>query len=152
MEIKSINQGIHIEYKEKQLRKIEQFKNVLKLLRQRQLNENMIATINEHIDTINSASNEPRTFYKQVKKAQTRIVRLIEKEEKLVCKDHYRNTYIAIGIAFGAGIGTALASSTKNYFLTGVGIPFGMIIGMYLGTAQDKKAKEEGRQLDITLK
>ena len=51
--------------------------------------------------------------------------------------------------AFGLPMGLALSTATDNFGLLGVGLPIGMVIGMAMGTGMDKKAKEEGRQLEI---
>jgi drug/metabolite transporter (DMT)-like permease len=88
-----------------------------------------------------------------MKKTQTQIIKLIEKKHKLVTKNHYRNTWLAIGMAvFGIPLGVAFGTSLGNMALLGIGLPIGMAIGMGVGTGMDKKALEEGRQLDLEIK
>ncbi len=51
--------------------------------------------------------------------------------------------------AFGLPLGVVFGSSTGNMGLLGIGLPIGMVIGMGVGSKMDKKAFEEGRQLDL---
>ena len=53
---------------------------------------------------------------------------------------------------FGLPIGAALGLSLGNMAFLGIGLPVGMSIGLGIGASMDKKAFEEGRQLDIELK
>jgi hypothetical protein len=60
---------------------------------------------------------------------------------------------MAIGMsAFGIPLGVAFGTSLGNMGLLGIGIPIGMVIGMAIGSGMDKKAFEEGRQLDLEMK
>ena len=78
---------------------------------------------------------------------------MIEKELKLVPKNHYRNIWIGIGLAvFGTPIGVAIGASLGNMGFIGVGFAFGIPIGMIVGSMMDKKALQEGKQLDWELK
>jgi hypothetical protein len=49
-------------------------------------------------------------------------------------------------------MGTALGLSLGNMGLLGLGLPVGMFIGLAMGARMDKKAEEEGRQLNIEIK
>ena len=51
-------------------------------------------------------------------------------------------------IPFGVLFGTSLG----NMGFIGIGIPIGMAIGIAIGTSMDKKAFDEGKQLDIEFK
>jgi hypothetical protein len=51
---------------------------------------------------------------------------------------------LPIGVAFGLSIG--------NIGLLGLGLPIGMAIGLAIGMSLDKKALNEGRQLNIEIK
>ena len=90
---------------------------------------------------------------KQIKNTQSGIIKLIEKEHKLVTKNHYRNTWLVVGMAvFGIPLGVAFGASLGNMAFLGIGLPIGMAIGSAVGTAMDKKAFEEGRQIDLEIK
>ncbi len=90
---------------------------------------------------------------KRIRKSQSNILKLIEKELKLVPKNLYRSRWMAIGMsAFGIPLGVAFGTSLWNMGLLGIGIPIGMVIGMAIGSGMDKKAFEESRQLDLEMK
>jgi len=75
---------------------------------------------------------------------------LLEKELKIVPKGYYQNLWIALGICvFGLPIGVVFGTSLDNMGLLGIGLPIGVAIGYVLGSRMDKKASEEGRQLDV---
>ena len=81
-----------------------------------------------------------------------RILKLIEKEQKLVPKNIYRNRWLAIGMsAFGIPFRVAFGISLGNMAFLAIGLPLGMAIGIAIGAGMDKKAFEEGRQLDLEI-
>lgn len=82
-----------------------------------------------------------------------RMVNTLEKEVKLVPKNHYRNRWLALGMAaFGLPMGVVFGISLGNMAFLAIGLPIGMAIGIAVGTGLDKKASEEGRQLDVEIK
>lgn len=90
---------------------------------------------------------------KQIRKIQSGILKLIEKELKLVTKNHYRNTWLALGMAaFGIPLGVAFGTSLGNIAFIGIGLPNGLTVGIAVGTGMDKKAFEEGKQMDLEIK
>jgi hypothetical protein len=91
-------------------------------------------------------------FFKVLRRTKIKILRLVEKQLKLVSKNHYRNAWMAIGIALGVPFGVVFGNSFDNMAYIGIGIPIGMAIGIGIGTAMDAKAFKEGRQLDLELK
>ena len=54
--------------------------------------------------------------------------------------------------AFGLPIGITFGMLMNNMGLLAIGLPIGMGIGIAAGSGMDKKAREEGRQLNIELK
>jgi hypothetical protein len=54
--------------------------------------------------------------------------------------------------AIGLPLGVAFGVSVGNLGLLGLGLPIGMAIGIAIGTAMDKKALQEGRQLNVEIK
>ncbi len=97
--------------------------------------------INTGIDQINSFSEPEKELRKQIRKTQSGILKLIERELKLVTKNHYRNTWLAVGMAaFGIPLGVAFGISIGNMGLLGIGLPIGMVIGMAVGSVMDKKS------------
>lgn len=129
-----------------------QFEKLLSELRKRDLPDEVVHSINTNIDLIDMATESEEQWKKQLRKTQSDILRLIEKELKLVPKNHYRNIWMALGIAaFGVPIGVAFGASLGNMAFMGIGIAMGIPIGLAIGTGLDKKAAEEGRQLDVEI-
>jgi len=151
MNIKELNSKPDEAANEKLKAASTQFDTLLQELRKRELPIEIIELINNEVDSINSASEE--TLQKQLRKSQSTIVKHLEKELKLVSKNHYRNTWLAIGMAtFGVPMGVVFGMSLGNMAYLGLGLPLGMVIGMAIGANLDKKALENGNQLDIELK
>jgi hypothetical protein len=129
-----------------------QFKKLLAELKKKELSEEVISPINSQIDQINAVSESPKELRKQLKKSLSTILKFIEKEYKIVPKNHYRNTWLGVGMAaFGVPIGVAFGASFGNMAFIAIGIPIGMVIGMAVGSRMDKKAFKEGRQLDLEI-
>ena len=130
-----------------------QLGELLNQLRKRNLPENIIESVNQDIEVVNAASLIGNDFRKLVKQKQNKIIKLLEKDLKVVPKNYYRNMWLALGMSvFGLPIGVAFGASIGNIGLLGVGLPIGMAIGALVGSKMDKKALEEGRQLNIEIK
>ena len=129
-----------------------QSEKLLMQLRKRKLPDEVVHSINTNIDLIDPDSGTEDELRKQLRKTQTDILRLIEKELKLVPKNHYRNIWLALGLAaFGVPLGVVFGISLGNMGYLAIGIPFGLSIGLAIGTGLDKKAADEGRQLDVEI-
>ena len=123
-----------------------QLGELLKELKKKELPHKIIESVNQDIEELNSSTLTGIELRKLVKQKQTKIIKLVEKELKITPKNHYRSFWFALGLIFGSGIGVGFGISI------GIGIPIGMIIGLAIGSAMDKKAFEEGRQLDVEIK
>jgi hypothetical protein len=153
MDIKELKNRPEIDRHEKLNASFNQFDKLLKELRAKELPNETVKSINSEIDQVNSASESDNDLIKQIKSAQSHIIKIIEKKHKLVTKNHYRNTWLAIGMAaFGIPLGVSFGISFGNMAFLGVGLPIGMAMGMAIGTDMDKKAFEEGRQIDLEIK
>ncbi|MEQ8238575.1 MAG: hypothetical protein RIA69_05140 [Cyclobacteriaceae bacterium] len=153
MEIKTLTKKPDNSQNTKLQNIFSQFERLLAELKKMELPDNIIISINSGIEQINAASGAEKEWIKQIKRTQTAILKILEKELKLVTKDHYRNTWLAVGMSvFGIPLGFAFGMSLDNMGLLGLGLPIGMAIGLAVGSAMDKKAQEEGRQLDLVIK
>lgn len=151
MKINSLKPRPEISNKPKLQKVYTQFEKLIDELKAIALPEKITVFINASIDELNLISNEK--LRSQTKKKQSKIITLIEKELKIVPINHYRNTWMAIGMsAFGVPLGVALGASLGNMGFIAIGIPIGMAIGLSVGTSMDKKAQEEGRQLNMEVK
>ncbi|WP_300492212.1 hypothetical protein [Flavobacterium sp.] len=130
-----------------------QFQKLLEELRKKELPDTLIESINQDIEVLNTTTLTDDKLRKLFKEKQTKIVRLVEKEVKIVPQKYYMTLWLAIGMsAFGIPLGTVLGLSLGNMGLLGIGLPIGMAIGIAVGTNMDKKALQEGRQLDVVIK
>ena len=153
MEIKKLKKIAAIEQNKKLIKAHAQFEKLLSELKKKELSKNVVISINNTIEEVNMVSESDKELRKQIRKAQTNILKLIEKEHKLVTKNHYRHNWLAIGMAvFGVPLGVAFGTSLGNMGFIGIGLPIGMAIGVAVGSGMDKKAFQEGRQLDIEIK
>lgn len=125
------------------------FEKLLNELKKKEIPNNIVKSINQHIEEINSTSF---TSKKLIEKKQGKIRTLVEKELKIVPKGHYLSIGIALGVAIGMMIGTVIGLSLDNIALMATGIPIGIGIGLAIGANMDKKAFEEGRQLNLEIK
>ncbi|CAN5301959.1 hypothetical protein BH09BAC3_BH09BAC3_19050 [soil metagenome] len=133
--------------------RFEGFQQLITELEKKGIPAEMVNSINTDIELVNSIAGSGSEILKQLKKSQIRILKMLEKELKLVTINHYRNMWLAVGIsAFGIPFGVAIGISLGNLGLLGIGFPIGMGIGWAVGSSMDKKAKESGRQLDVELK
>lgn len=152
MELITIKERPEYALNERQNKKRNCFSSLISELRKRPLSEKEVEAINNEIKNINASTGTEKDFMKKLAKSQATILKVIEKESKLVVKNHYRNLWLVLGMsAFGIPIGVAFGISIGNLGLLGLGFPIGMGIGVAVGTSLDNKAAKEGRQLDVDL-
>jgi hypothetical protein len=143
----------NIENDKKLLVNYQNFENLLSELEQKEIPFEINNFINQEIEAVNSFSGSAIELSKRIKKAQSVILKRLEKDLKLVPKNYYRGLWLALGMsAFGIPIGFAIALSMGNMAFLGTGFPIGMGIGVAVGTAMDKKAMNTGKQLDFEMK
>jgi len=133
--------------------KYTEFVKLMDELRKRDLAPEHVNPINQRIAFLNSFTGSNQALLKQVRDAELRILKLIEKELNLVPKNSYRTRWMVIGMsAFGVPLGMAFGAALGNMAFLAIGIPIGMSIGIAIGTGMDKKAFAEGRQIDIEIR
>ena len=150
MKIKNLHKRTNLDRNKRANKKYLQFQELIAELRDRELSMEIVNAINSDIDSINSWSGSDKKIGKQLKNSQSKILKLIEKELKLVTKHHYRNIWLAVGNGvFGVPIGIAIGVITGNMAFIGIGLPMGFGIGIAIGTMMDQKAKDKGNQLNF---
>ena len=125
------------------------FKSLIDELRTRSLSDNVVSFINKQVDIINRNHDE-KGLKKQVRKSQYHIIKMLEKEHKIVPKGYYRNLWLALGMSvFGLPIGVAFGAALGNMAFMAMFMPVGMVIGMAIGSQKDTEAAKNGRQLNF---
>ncbi len=141
-----------IQDQKKLAKKYAKFQKLIDELRKRELPADVVTILNEKIETLNVISDTDKQLSSMLRKSQNAILKLLEKELKIVPKNHYRTLWMGLGMAvFGIPIGIALSAGINNYGMIGAGIAIGIGIGLALGSEMDRKAGVEGRQLDVVL-
>lgn len=153
MEIKELDLRLDNEKDKKLSSQYTSFRKLIAELKKREMPPEIVNSINRNIEKINSFSGSKKDLRKQIRKSQSSTLQLIEKELKLVTKNLYRMRWMVIGMSiFGVPVGVALGAALNNMAFLAIGIGIGMVIGMAIGAGMDKKAFEEGRQLDVEIK
>lgn len=130
-----------------------QFSDMVKAVKEKELNPTVVAALNDGIQSINSTLLTGKDLTKLIKTKQQGILKLLEKEQKIVPKNYYRTMWMLLGMtSFGLPMGVAFGMAMGNIGLLGLGLPIGMAIGLAVGTSMDKKALTEGRQLAFEVK
>jgi hypothetical protein len=102
---------------------------------------------------LNSVEDSEKYFEKTIKEKENEILKYIEKKINVVPKNHFRKRWLSLGIgAFGLPIGVTIGAVSGNMGMLGAGLPIGCGIGSVVGSNMDKKAFNEGRQLDFEIK
>ena len=152
MELIKLNKRSDFAPNEKLTKKTDGYSKLIQELGKRELNDNIKESINTETGNVNAFPGSEKDFAKILTKSQNTILKLIEKELKLVVKNHFRNLWLPLGMsAFGIPLGVAFGTALGNLAFLGLGLPIGMGIGIAVGTVMDSKAAKEGRQLDIDL-
>jgi len=131
-----------------------QFDTLLSELRKKEVPDSIIQTINNEVEEINTSDSlTTKDLRKVIKKKQTAILRLIEKDLKLVPKNYYRTLWLALGMTvFGIPLGVLAGVLLGQPGLFAIGLPIGVAIGVTVGTVMDKTAAKENRQLNLEIK
>ena len=131
----------------------QQLGRLLNALEVKELPTETIDLINNEIEELNSISVIDKYFVKATKQKENRLIELIEKKHKIVPINYYGKLWMILGMSgFGIPMGLVFGLSVGNFGMLGIGLPIGMAIGVGVGTRMDKKAFNEGRQLDFEVK
>ena len=153
MNIKELKNREDFSNDDKLNRIYSQFGELLNELKKKELSQDVYKLINESVDILNLSTFNGTQLTKLLKQKQTAILKQVEKEHKIVPKNFYRTLWMVLGMSvFGLPIGVAFGLSIGNIGLLAIGLPIGMGIGIAVGMSMDKKAMNEGRQLNIEIK
>jgi len=131
----------------------KQLEAILNVLEARNLPQETTDFINQEIERLNAIADADKSFARAIKNTENKILRYVEKKHKIVPQKYYAKLWLVLGMsAFGIPFGVAFGLVMKNMGLLGIGLPIGMGVGAGFGTYLDKKAFNEGRQLDVEIK
>lgn len=150
MELKDLKEPAGLAEHKKLEKAYTQLAELLAELKKRELPTEIVSSINEAIDALNSTDEVGQTLAKSLRKTRRSLLKQLEKELKLVPKNHFLALWMALGMsAFGIPLGVAFGISLQNMGFLGLGIPLGLGVGLAIGAGLDKKAEQEGRQLSV---
>lgn len=128
----------------------QQLSELLNVLEAKKLPTETINSISQEIEQLNSMSDIDKHFVKAIKKKENIVIKLVEKKHKIVPKNYYKKLWMVLGMSvFGIPMGVLFGLSIGNSGLLAIGLPLGMAIGVGVGSSMDRKALNEGRQLDF---
>ena len=119
-----------------------QMQSLIDALNQKAIPEAIQQSINRDIESINSFEGTDTELRKYIKKIRYKTLKLVENELELVAINHYRDLYMAIGMALGVAVSTF-------YDHNGISLIIGLVVGMTLGANMDKKAAAKDKQLNL---
>jgi len=136
------------------------FQKLLSELRKKELPHEIIESINQDIEDINSMSSTGNELRKSVKQKHTKIMSLLEKELKIVPRQHYLNQMLVVVSTVAVFLSLILQMFMEQMMSMGIigavgvliiaiGIIIFVPIGIGIGSRKDKKAFKEGKQLDL---
>lgn len=153
MEITQLNLNTEKISDDKAKKLYSQIQELIEKLNEKKIPSQAISFINKQINGLNVSTLTNSLLHKHLKNTQTAIIKKLEADHKIVPKNYYRNLWTALGMAtLGLPFGTVLGLLMGNIGLMALGLPLGLAIGVGIGTSLDKKALQEGRQIDIELK
>ena len=130
-----------------------QMQELIEKLNHKNIPSETVQFINQKISDVNHTTLTDSQLQKHLKTTQTTIIKKLETDHKIVPKNYYRNLWTALGMsAFGLPFGLLFGLLMGNIALFAIGLPIGLAIGVGVGTSMDKKALQEGREIDIELK
>lgn len=128
------------------------YEKLLQELSSKNLTEQVIANINQELDSLAPLLDDWSAYSKEVRKSLQRMVKMLEKKTGLVTKNHHQNQWMTLGMAtFGLPMGVVFSTFFGNPAYIALGIPIGMAIGIGVGKSKDNQAQKDGKVIDIVL-
>ena len=145
MNIEKLEIKNRIELNTKLTKAYHKMQGLIEALSKKEIPSEVLSSINADIKSLNSFSGTEKELTKILRKTYAKILAFVEKELKFVAKQHY----LSLGMVFGMLAGSVFSSIFDSFGFTGMGISIGMLIGIIVGTNLDKKAEEDGKQLEL---
>ena len=145
MNIEKLEIRNRIELNTKLIKAYHKMQGLIEALSKKEIPSEILSSINADIKSLNSFSGTEKELTKILRKTYSKILAFVEKELKFVAKRHF----LSLWMVFGLLAGVVFSSVFDNFGFMGMGISIGMLIGIIVGTNLDKKAEEEGKQLEL---
>lgn len=153
MNLTTLRQREGLEQFKKLVETYQQLQRLSDAILEKKLDETVIQKINVELDALNAIETVDDAFRKSIKKAEDKILKILEKDLKIVPINYYKTLWMILGMsAFGMPFGVLYGVIIGNMGMIGLGLPFGMAIGVFLGMNLDKKALAQGKQLAFERK
>ncbi len=153
MNLTTLRQREGLEQFKKLVETYQQLQRLCDAISEKKLDETVIQKINVELDALNAIETVDDAFRKSIKKAEDKILKILEKDLKIVPINYYKTLWMILGMsAFGMPFGVLYGVIIGNMGMIGLGLPFGMAIGVFLGMNLDKKALAQGKQLAFERK
>ena len=128
------------------------FVDLINALNKKELTASFEEVTNKEIAVLNEVADDDPSLKKQINKLRSTISTRMMKELKYVPKGYYKIIWMSVGMsAFGLPFGVMFSVVLDSFAFIALGFPLGIPIGMAIGAGMDKKAAQEGRQLDISI-
>ncbi|MFT5054831.1 MAG: hypothetical protein ACI97X_001864, partial [Oceanospirillaceae bacterium] len=125
---------------------LKKFVGVLAGLKDRNLTEKQVLSIEKKMDDLNLNSSLAITRRKLGKKLTT-FVNYLKDQLSLATQGYYT----ALGLTLGVALGLCLVPTLERQMGISINMGLGMILGLIVGQYLDKKAEKENRVLKTTL-
>ena len=145
MKIEKLKNREELLQNKKYIKVYRKLQNVITAINNKEIPNEFVCVINEDIKALNSFIGSEKQLIKRIKKTTSKILKFVDTKLKLVSKHHYRT----IGLIMGMLFGPLLTYSIEGLGFGGLGMVFGMAVGIAIGVHLDAKAAKEGRQLDV---
>ncbi|WP_180957969.1 hypothetical protein [Psychroflexus sp. MES1-P1E] len=123
MSLKSLNKRPDIQTDRKLNTAYLQFEKLIEAFKNKSLPDSIVDSINVGIEGLNSISDSAKDLRSQIKAKQSNLIKLLEKEIKIVPKNHYRTMWVSLGMAaIGIPMGVAFGAILGNMVYTNLNL------------------------------
>ena len=152
MELEGLKKRSFSEKKKAIIKEYTLLEKLVQELQNRELPPEVIVEMNVEIEHLNSFLDDYPKIFSNIKSAKKLLLKTLLEDLEIVPKNYYRNLWLALGMSvFGLPLGVVFSSFLDNTSFIAIGLPIGMLIGIAFGTALDKKAEENNRQLELEI-